>query len=302
MTNSKQLAAPNESTGIQEQQKKAEYEDYNATSQTYDEMRRPLDLETLQRALEEVAKRNGKAVSDLVLLDAGCGTGNYLSSVHSKLKQCIGVEFNPGMLKQARNKLHSAQNVELVQGSCIAIPADDNSVDACIITQVIHHLETSATLKSWVNVRKTFAEVARVLKPNGVFFLSTQTPEQHAQGGFWWSELIPAAAETLAARFPTLPAIEEMLAAQGLGEMRSSVPCDPLVCKELYLDVEGPFKESFRNGDSTWSLATPEELEKGQAWLREKIDKGEGAAYLAEREAVRARLGQTTTVLSFLKP
>ena len=67
---------------------------------------------------------------------------------------------------------------------------------------------------------------------------------------------------------------------------------------DKYLDIEGPFNPAFRNADSTWSLATEAELEKGLAMLRAKIDAGEADAWLAEREALRAKVGQTTTVVA----
>ena len=43
---------------------------------------------------------------------------------------------------------------------------------------------------------------------------------------------------------------------------------------------------------------TDDELAAGLKMLREKIEKGEGAAWLAEREALRAEVGQTTTVIA----
>ena len=40
------------------------------------------------------------------------------------------------------------------------------------------------------------------------------------------------------------------------------------------------------------------ELEAGLKMLRAKIDAGEAETWLAEREALRARIGQTTTVVA----
>ena len=67
---------------------------------------------------------------------------------------------------------------------------------------------------------------------------------------------------------------------------------------DKYLDIEGPFNQAFRNADSTWSLATEPELEAGLKMLRAKIDAGEADAWLKEREALRAKIGQTTTVVA----
>ena len=52
-----------------------------------------------------------------------------------------------------------------------------------IMTQVLHHLtpDTHATALS---------EIARVLRPGGTCWISTQTPHQHMEG-FWWAPIIP---------------------------------------------------------------------------------------------------------------
>lgn len=38
-------------------------------------------------------------ILDLILLDAGCGSGNYTKHVYKKVKKYIGVEYNDGMVK-----------------------------------------------------------------------------------------------------------------------------------------------------------------------------------------------------------
>ena len=48
-----------------------------------------------------------------------------------------------------------------------------------------------------------------------------------------------------------------------------------------------------------WSLATEEELEIGLTWYKQLMAAGRAVAYLEEREAIRAKVGQTTTVLAF---
>lgn len=73
---------------------------------------------------------------------------------------------------------------------------------------------------------------------------------------------------------------------------------EPLVQIDKYLDAGAPFDPAFRASDSTWSLASAEELEAGLAMWRRKIDAGEASAWLAEREAVRHWIGQTTTVVA----
>ena len=47
----------------------------------------------------------------------------------------------------------------------------------------------------------------------------------------------------------------------------------------------------------SWSCASEEELAAGLDWLKKKIDAGEAAAWLDEREALHKQVGQTTSVV-----
>ena len=68
---------------------------------------------------------------------------------------------------------------------------------------------------------------------------------------------------------------------------------------DKYLDRNGPFDEKFRQADSTWALATPEELEAGLAWWKEQIEAGLADEIMKKREARREEIGQTTAVTCF---
>ena len=81
---------------------------------------------------------------------------------------------------------------------------------------------------------------------------------------------------------------------------RVEIPREPLMEISHYLDPKGPLKKDFRDGDSTWSLATEEELKKGLDWYKTTIlDKNVHAEYIKKREDLRAKVGQTTSVVAF---
>jgi len=269
----------------------AEYEDYTTTSNTYDSVRAPVGLDSLGNALKMSAANNNLSVDELRLLDVGCGTGNYIDAVKNSVKSCNGLEFNDGMFEQASRKHNDDDRVTLTQGSVLNMECfEDNSFDTVIMTQVLHHLTPDTHLSA-------LKEISRVLKTGGTFWLSTQTPHQH-MAGFWWAPIIPQAAATLAARFPGPAVFERQLAEAGLKQAVVEVPSEPLIRLEDYLDIDGPFKEVYRQGDSTWALAIEDELSAGQMWWRQKIDDGSAAQYLIEREAERERHGQTTAITS----
>jgi len=65
-----------------------------------------------------------------------------------------------------------------------------------------------------------------------------------------------------------------------------------------YLDPHGPFSKAYRDGDSTWSLTTAEELQQALARLQAMHNDGSIASYLRQREQLRHRVGQTTCVVA----
>jgi ubiquinone/menaquinone biosynthesis C-methylase UbiE len=265
-----------------------EYEDYTSTSKVYDTTRVPIGLDSLTVALERAGAATGKPVESLALLDVGCGTGNYLEVVKPLVGTCTGLEFNGGMLAQAQAKHAEDPKVTLLEGSVLEIPLEDASQDTVMMTQVLHHLtpDTHETALS---------EIVRVLKPGGTFWISTQTPHQHMDG-FWWTPIIPQASSIVAARFNGVPVFTAQLEAAGLTGVTWDVPDVPLMAPDAYADIQGPFSKVFRDGDSTWSAATEEELAAGLAWWKAEIAAGRAKAFFAEREERRAVVGQTSAV------
>ena len=143
-------------------------------------------------------------------------------------------------------------------------------------------------------------EIKRVLRPGGAFVISTQDPEQHLHG-FWWGEIIPDAVKTLAGRFPKVSWLQETFKQLGFESVESTIPPQTLMNPTKYLNANGPFEKEFRNGDSTWSLATPEQLEKGLEWYKSTIiDTNKAEEYLNKREKIRNEVGQTTSICGFV--
>jgi ubiquinone/menaquinone biosynthesis C-methylase UbiE len=52
----------------------------------------PIALKEIMKDLESYAAKMDKEMSDLTLLDAGCGTGSYIQKLHDKVGKIIGVE------------------------------------------------------------------------------------------------------------------------------------------------------------------------------------------------------------------
>jgi Methylase involved in ubiquinone/menaquinone biosynthesis len=103
------------------------------------------------------------------ILDLGCGSGNLTltakryvgtsGSVH-------GIDASPEMIEVARKKAERSKAEAIFEVGLIEkLPYSDTTFDVVISRLVIHHLPDD--LK-----RRAFAEVFRVLKPGGLFFIA----------------------------------------------------------------------------------------------------------------------------------
>ena len=249
-----------------------------------------------------MAASKGIPVTDVRLLDTGCGTGSYLSALQQTLGcQVHGLEFNSGMLAQSQSQLGD-RAVSLQQGSALAIPFGDNSFDVVLITQVIHHLETPESATGGAaNTLGAFREMARVLKPGGVWMCNHSTPEQMREG-YWWAELIREEMEAvILPRYLPMDKVNALLDAAGLVLPDAAVSepehlvADSLVPKEIYLDIDGPLRADWRAQDS--AFASVEQNASVLDARVAKIKEGDVDAFFAKKEAARERVGQSLTIV-----
>ena len=295
---------------------KTSYENYDRVSSGYDDHRVAIGIPTLRNLLGDVAASQGKQVSELSILDAGCGTGNYLSAMCDiGVGRSTGVDFSEGMLTTCREKLAAQQNgdkVTLIQGSVLElseIPGLAGHVfDVVMMNQMLHHLHPGPGRDAEGIEAQTLAlaQACQLLKPGGGFFIQTSLPDQ-VLGGFWWTPVIPVAMDRLAARMPSEDLIQSTLEAHGVDDVERVVPelagddeaaSSTLMAWPVYEMLNGPLDVVWRNGISSWSLATNEELQEGLELLRGERVLGNpdgGASFFEEREAQRAQIGQTST-------
>ncbi len=273
---------------------KNEYEDYQESSRNYDNTRVPIGLEILLGCFVSTPR----LLQEQTILDAGCGTGNYIEALKGKVGRLYGLELNEGMLGQARKKFKNEPNICLELGSILELPYERDAFDAVMCNQVLHHLGTEKSeQENFPQVSRILAEAYRVLRPKGVLVISTNSHQQ-LHDGFWWADLIPAAVNRISVRFPTLKHLASMLEEASFSFVGNIVPLDSVLQGEHYLDPEGPLSESYREGDSTWSLATEEELAQALERLRKMNQDGSISDYLESRERLRHNIGQTTFVFA----
>lgn len=96
------------------------------------------------------------------VLEVGCGTGLVLERIRSFAKTAKGVDLSPGMLEKAR-----ARGLDVVQGSATELPFDEASFDVACSFKVLPHVP---------DIEKALAEMARVLRPQGVLLAEFYNP------------------------------------------------------------------------------------------------------------------------------
>jgi ArsR family transcriptional regulator len=93
-----------------------------------------------------------------VVADLGCGTGHTAVALSPHVKQVIGIDNSPAMLKAAQRRIGELPNVELRRGDLEALPIDDAACDAAMLLLVLSYVgEPDVVLR----------QMRRILKPGG---------------------------------------------------------------------------------------------------------------------------------------
>ncbi len=265
------------------------FANYDLIAAHYDAERLPVGLDIVLAAL----LKSETPLEEQTVLDAGCGTGNYASVLIEKVRAVSCLEANPSMLERARSKLSRLRSVTFDLGTVLDLPFPNGSFDAVVCNFVLHHLDSDQG--RFRQFEAALDEFARVLVPGGVVCIQTASHEQ-IRDGYWWAALIPEAVERAQARYVPIGDLMDHLRARAFENVEERLLVDEVLQGEGYLDPEGPLKESFRNADSTWAMATTYELEGALARTRALVDAGRMHAFQEEREALRRRIGQATFV------
>ena len=115
-----------------------------------------------RKLLDRITPTNAKHV-----LDLACGTGTLARMIkHENPATTVhGLDGDPDILALARRKSRDAgQDIHFDEGMSFAMPYPDDAFDIVVSSLFFHHLST-------VNKQRTLAEVQRVLKAGGGFFV-----------------------------------------------------------------------------------------------------------------------------------
>jgi ubiquinone/menaquinone biosynthesis C-methylase UbiE len=106
----------------------------------------------------------GRDQRRLSLVDVACGTGRFLRNVRQAYPamRISGVDLSSAYLDEASRHLRDLRPVALIAGNAEALPFADSSQD--IVTTIFFYHELPGEIRRRVSV-----EIARILKPGGLF-------------------------------------------------------------------------------------------------------------------------------------
>lgn len=128
----------------------------------------------------EATERLLRPRNDDTILDIGCGNGIMLERIaHACDCHLIGTDISEDALEIAKRRL-AGTNMELLRCPVDDMPLEDATVDKAL---------TINTIYFWEDLASGFEEIARVLKPEGIFISTHYTNRalesySHTQFGY----------------------------------------------------------------------------------------------------------------------
>lgn len=126
------------------------------------------DEKHLNKIIESLDLNDGYKV-----LDLGTGSGYLSFSIAENSPNCqiVGLDIVVNTLEKNREKVseQKLKNLTFISYDGINFPFPDNTFDVIVTRYALHHFP---------EIKKSFKEISRVLKPGGQLFISDPTPNE----------------------------------------------------------------------------------------------------------------------------
>ena len=127
----------------------------------------------LLKNIKREARRNGLSGKNMEIIDLGAGSGEFLINLGKTFYAKVsGMDISEERIAKAAEKY---PDINYFQGTLDRVPVEDNRFDIVISTQTVEHLLDE-------DLEKSFQEMARILKPGGMLFITTRFNEDLSSG------------------------------------------------------------------------------------------------------------------------
>jgi ubiquinone/menaquinone biosynthesis C-methylase UbiE len=156
---------------------------FDSVAEIYDETR-VVPRWVLHKFYEKILGKETQTNRDLVVLDAGVGTGRTVGPLLDFGVQLVGIDVSRSMLEKMVERVrekHGGNQVSLIRSDVTSLPFKAGSFDMVISILVL------PWLKKW---KQAILETKRVLKPGGSFIAASHdSPEFQNEKGKMFLEL-----------------------------------------------------------------------------------------------------------------
>jgi ubiquinone/menaquinone biosynthesis C-methylase UbiE len=175
------------------------------------------------------------------ILEVGCGTGNYVSSLTACFR-CAACGSDPSAGMLARTRTHP-EPVTWVLGGAEQIPFAARTFDLVFSVDVIHHVSDKPGF---------YREAARVLRPGGRVCTATDSADMIRQREIL-SGYFPETVAPELARYPRLAQLEAWMAAAGFVSIEISKVEAPYEITDAQPFRDRTFSSLHLIPESAWS-------------------------------------------------
>jgi ubiquinone/menaquinone biosynthesis C-methylase UbiE len=142
-------------------------EGYERWAAIYDQFPNPLLAREERYLMPLLPDLTGKNV-----LDVACGTGRWLQKLLERgARSAVGIDYSAAMLRVASRK--AAIRGQLARADCLKLPFRASVFDFAVCSFALSHIP---------DLKQMARELARVMKPNALVFVSDLHPDAYARG------------------------------------------------------------------------------------------------------------------------
>ncbi len=174
--------------------------------------------------LEPLLKLARSLVEGATILDAGCGTGDYLVALHDAqpLHRYHGFDISPEMLSVARSRCPWA--ILEIADAELGFPAGSSDIDLVYTVDVLHHIE---------RYDRFLGESARVLRATGHLIVITDSDEDICARTL--AELFPTTVALNRQRYPSVEGLLDSAASCGFRFVSRTTACGHIELDDRFM-------------------------------------------------------------------